>query len=63
MVKDITLAVLSAVGGIAFLCGKFFLYNGEYEGEGKETIKILCIILDTFKDIGVAWAVLNFLLK
>ena len=43
--------------------GRFFVYNRELEDEGKETFKLLYIILDIFKDIAVLFTLLNFLLK
>lgn len=58
-----TLAIISAIGGLAYMCGKFFIYNGEYESEGKETLKILYIIADVIKDSVVLYIILNFLLK
>ena len=61
--KIATLLVLSSITGIAFMTGKFFVYDRCYEDEVKETFKLFYIILDTFKDIGTAFLILNYLLK
>lgn len=45
------------------MTGKFFVYDRCYENEVKETFKLFYIILDTFKDIGTAFLILNYLLK
>ena len=61
--RIITLLIISAIGSLAFMYGRFFVYNRELEDEGKETFKLLYIILDVFKDIAVLFTLLNFLLK
>ena len=61
--RIITLLIISSIGSLAFMYGRFFVYNRELEDEGKETFKLLYIILDIFKDIAVLFTLLNFLLK
>lgn len=61
--RIITLAIISAIGSLAYMIGKFFVYDREYESEGKEAFKLFYIISDVFKDIVVLFMLLNFLLK
>ena len=54
--------ILACIFGIVFMVGKFWCYDRCYETELSDTIRMLYILIDTFKDITFIFFVLKFLL-
>ena len=58
----LVILILACIFGIVFMTGKFWVYDRCYETELNDTIRMLYILIDTFKDITFIFFVLKFLL-
>ena len=54
--------IISVIFAIAYMVGKFFAYDRCYETELNDAIRMLYILIDTFKDIVFLFCLLKFLL-
>ena len=54
--------IISAIFAIAYMSGKFWVYDKCSESELSDVIKMLYILIDTFKDIAFLFCLLKFLL-
>lgn len=61
-INGLLVFILSAIFGLAFMCGKFWSYDKCSTSDLSDNIKILYILIDTFKDIMVLFYVLVYLL-
>lgn len=54
--------IISVIFAIAYMVGKFCVYDRCYETELNDAIRMLYILIDTFKDIAFLFCLLKFLL-
>ena len=63
MVRFITLTILSSTLAIAYMSGRYWVYDKHSESEWSDTLKLLYIIIDTLKDIVAVFLLLEYLLR
>lgn len=54
--------IISVIFAIAYMTGKFWVYDRCSESELSDGIKMFYILIDTFKDIAFLFCLLKFLL-
>ena len=54
--------IISVIFAIAYMTGKFLVYDRCSESDSSDALKILYILIDTFKDIAFLFCLLKFLL-
>ena len=54
--------IISVIFAIAYMAGKFWVYDKCSESDSSDALKMLYILIDTFKDIAFLFCLLKYLL-